>query len=200
MREELALRALPIRTAVRFRITPATGAYKVVFNFDYTSTGVFPSGLTIAPDGTFYGLASATTGEILFHYTPATGTFQSTALNFPLFNGLPSNPSSGLILGPNGNLYGLYHIYETDGLGVFEVRPVDSPDGSNLQLFPFYNTIDGGGSPDGLMLASDGNFWMAITPAAAATETSSHFRLPMGRCSRCLHLSAHRRRLAPIQA
>jgi len=139
------------------RLTPATGAYKVVFNFDYTSTGAFPSGLTIAPDGTLYGLAYATTGEILFHYTPATGTYQSTALNFPLFNGLPSNPASGLIPGPNGNLYGLYHIYATDGLGVFEVHK----DGSNLHLFPFYTTIDGGGSPDGLMLASDGNFWMA---------------------------------------
>jgi len=42
-------------------------------------------------------------------------------------------------------------------VGLFEVQP----DGSNLQLFPFYNTIEGGGAPGGLLLASDGNFWVA---------------------------------------
>ncbi len=140
-----------------FRVTPATGAYKVVFSFDFATTGAFPSNLTLAADGTFYGLDAGTAGENLFHYTPATGTVQNVALNFPRFNSLPSAPASGLIFGPNGNIYGLYHIYATNGLGVFEVQP----DGSHLQLFPFYTTIDGGGSPDGLMLASDGNFWMA---------------------------------------
>ncbi len=62
-----------------------------------------------------------------------------------------------LTFGPNGSLYGLYTVYGESGVGVFEV----DVDGSNLQLFPFYNTIDGGGSPQSMMLASDGNFWVA---------------------------------------
>ncbi len=138
-----------------FRVTPSTGAYEVVFNFN-GSTDEFPSTIIPASDGTFYGLDSGPQGESLFHYTPATGTFQSVALHFPTFNGLPS---SGFLLafGANGNFYGLYHIYGKSGEGLFEVHP----DGSNLQLFPFYTTRNGGGSPDGLLLATDGNFWVA---------------------------------------
>ena len=139
-----------------FRVTPSTGAYEVVFNFNYLTTGENPSGLIVAADGTFYGVSFGSTGEILFHYTEATGTLTTAVVKFPLFNGLPSGGGM-LAFGPNGNLYGIYHIYGKSGLGVFEVQT----DGSNLQLFPFYNTIDGGGTPDGLLLASDGNFWMA---------------------------------------
>jgi hypothetical protein len=62
-----------------------------------------------------------------------------------------------LAFGANGNLYGLYVIYGTSGEGLFELHV----DGSNLQLFPFYTTVAGGGSPDGLLLATDGNFWVA---------------------------------------
>jgi hypothetical protein len=95
---------------------------------------------------------------LLFHYTPSTGDLTTVALNFPTINGImPSAPVSGLIFGPNGNLYGLYQIYAEAGTGLFEVEP----DGNNLQLFPLYDSISGGGSPDGLLLASDGNFWMA---------------------------------------
>ncbi len=92
----------------------------------------------------------------MFHYTEATGALTTVALNFPLENGLPAHGSM-LTFGPNGNAYGLYAIYGVNGVGVFEV----GLDGSNLQLFPFYNTIDGGGSPQSMMLASDGNFWVA---------------------------------------
>ena len=76
-------------------------------------------------------------------------------LPFPLFNGLPSRGSI-LTLGPNGNLYGIYGIYGVSGLGLFEV----DADGSNLQLFSFYTTQDGGGDPQGMLLATDGNLWI----------------------------------------
>src|SRR5580658_118033 len=141
-----------------FRVTPSTGAYRVVFNFSSSTSGGSPSNLIAAPDGTFYGLSNGTPGELLFHYTPATGTVTTAVLNFPLFDGdLPSAPTSGLTLGPNGNLYGLYEIYAESGKGLFEVEP----DGSNLQFFPFYTTFESGGEPDGLVLATDGNFWIA---------------------------------------
>jgi hypothetical protein len=141
-----------------FRIIPSTGAYQVVLNFNFSTSGQSPSNLIPALDGTFYGLTTGTPGELLFHYAPTTGTLTTAALTFPLFDGdLPSAPTSGLAFGPNGNLYGLYEIYAESGTGLFEVEP----DGSNLQLFPFYTTLESGGEPDGLLLASDGNFWIA---------------------------------------
>jgi hypothetical protein len=60
-----------------------------------------------------------------------------------------------LIVGPNGNLYGLYTIYPQIGTGLFEV----ALDGSNFQVFPEYNT--GVASRSVLLLATDGNFWAA---------------------------------------
>jgi uncharacterized repeat protein (TIGR03803 family) len=143
-----------------FRITPSTGAFATVVNFESSTLGAgFPPGLTLAPDGTFYGIAIGTAPAIVFHFTPSTGTLTTVAVNFPVFDGfLPSGPVSGLTLGPNGNLYGLYSVYGENGTGLFEVQS----DGSNLQLFPFY--IDGSDvvPVSGLLLASDGNFWGAV--------------------------------------
>lgn len=139
-----------------FKVTPSSGAYEVVYNFNVSTVGENPSALVVASDGTFYGLtASSTLGEVLFHYTEATGEFQAFSMNFPTFDGLPSSGFL-LTLGPNGNFYGVYEIYGTSGAGIFEIEP----DGSNLQLFPFYTTLDGAGSPQTMMLASDGNLWM----------------------------------------
>jgi uncharacterized repeat protein (TIGR03803 family) len=134
-----------------FRVTPSSGAYEVVFNFpNQTTDGYQPTSLILGPGGSLYGNSG-----VLFEYTPATGSFQVIA-KFPLVGGLPSNGAVAT-LGPNGNLYGLYGVAGTSGVGLFEVQP----DGSNLQLFQFYNTIDGGGSPERLILASDRNFWLA---------------------------------------
>jgi uncharacterized repeat protein (TIGR03803 family) len=141
-----------------FRITPSTGAYEIVLTFNFSTGEGFPSGLTVAPDGSFYALALSSLPALLLHYTPTTGDLTTAVVNFPFIDSfLPSSPASALILGPNGNLYGLFRVYAINGTGLFELQP----DGSNLQLFPLYNTIPGGGSPDALILASDGNFWVA---------------------------------------
>jgi uncharacterized repeat protein (TIGR03803 family) len=134
-----------------FKVTPYSGAYEVVFSFpDGTTDGYEPTSLILGPGGSLYGNSG-----FVFKYTPATGAIQIIA-KFPLVDGLPSNGAVAT-LGPNGNLYGLYRVYGTNGAGLFEVQP----DGSNLQLFPFYTTRAGGGTPDGLLLASDHNFWLA---------------------------------------
>jgi uncharacterized repeat protein (TIGR03803 family) len=138
-----------------YRITPSTGAYEVVYNFNFSTSGEEPAGLIVAADGTFYGLTEGSLGELLFHYTESTGTLTTTVLNFPLVNGLPSRGSM-LTIGPGGNFYGLYAIYGVSGAGMFEVQA----DGSNLQLFSFFTTQDGAGAPQQLLLASDGNFYV----------------------------------------
>ncbi len=138
-----------------FRVTPSTGAYDIVSNLQ---SGGFPSPLTLAPDGTLYGMTLGTAPAVLFNYSPATGNLKAAAVNFPLIHGLAhSGPASRLTFGPNGNPYGLYGIYATNGAGLFEV----ASDGSHLKLFPFDTTLTRAGTQDGLMLASDGNFWMA---------------------------------------
>lgn len=138
-----------------FKVTPSTGAYQVVFKFNLSTTGETPSGLVVAADGTFYGLSVGTSGQYLFHYTESKGTLTAVLLNFPIVNGLPASGSM-LTVGANGNFYGIYTIYGMAGAGLFEVQP----DGSNLQLFPFYITVEGSGTPQTLLLASDGNFWI----------------------------------------
>ena len=134
-----------------FRIIPSSGAYNVLFNFSAAFSLNYPTGPTLGPDGTLYGLQ----GEALFHFDPSTGDFQEAVLPFPLENELPSVPTSGLTVGPNGNLYGLYSIYPQLGSGVFEM----GLDGSNFQLLAEY-TADRG-TAGSLLLATDGNFWVA---------------------------------------
>jgi uncharacterized repeat protein (TIGR03803 family) len=134
-----------------------SGAYEVVFNLSFPGGYGYPSALIAAPDGTFYTMSLGANPALLLHYTPATGDLTTTTVQFPVFDSfLPSSNVSGLTFAPNGSLYGLYQVYAEEGTGLFEIKP----DGANLQLFPFYiATVSA--SPDGLILASDGNFWMA---------------------------------------
>jgi uncharacterized repeat protein (TIGR03803 family) len=118
-----------------FRVTPSSGAYEVVFSFSSSNGGGFPSGQTPAADGTFYGVTSE--GGSLFHYTPVTGTLQTTALPFPFPSGcagLACFATTVLTFGPNGNLYGFYTVYDSSATGLYEV----GTDGSNLQLSPLF--------------------------------------------------------------
>jgi uncharacterized repeat protein (TIGR03803 family) len=134
-----------------FRVTAHTGAYEVVFNFNGTSDGYEPTALMRVPGGLLYG----SDGK-LFSYNPATGVFQIIDVKFPLGGARQSGGAPGVI-GPNGNLYGLYGVWGEDGIGLSEVRL----NGEDLQLFPFYNKLVDGGTPDGLLLGSDGNIWLA---------------------------------------
>lgn len=139
-----------------FRVTPSSGAYAVLGTFSSDIMG-FPDGLTPASDGTFYGLTA--NGTSLFHFVPADGDLQSMTLPFPFPSGCPGFAcfaTGVLAFGPNGNLYGLYTVYDTGGSGLFELET----DGSHLQLYPEYNSTLSGGGPVELLLASDGNFWI----------------------------------------
>jgi len=138
-----------------FRVVPTTGAYEVVVNFDFATSGMNPTNLVVGPDGTFYGTTTAANGSILFHYIEATGELQTTLLAFPEIGGEGTRGTVSAI-GPDGNLYGTYTGPTAGGIGLFQVQL----DGNNLQIYPLYTT-DAASSPDGLVLASDGNFWMA---------------------------------------
>jgi hypothetical protein len=106
-----------------------------------------------AGDGTFYGLS----GAGLFHYIPTTGTLGSATLPFdfpPGCPGLACLATPQFAFGPNLNFYGFYTVYGAPGeSGLYSVQP----DGGNFQLFSLFTTTTGGG--EGLLAASDGNFW-----------------------------------------
>ena len=130
-----------------YRFTISTGRYEVVHNFDYVDDGASPQGLTLASDGSFYGISSGH----LFRFNPSGGAFTAVALQGLVF---PNNLSGMLVQGPNGNFYGFHTTYGVSGEGLFEV----TPDGSSLTIFPFYTTHNV--SDETLLLASDGNFWI----------------------------------------
>ncbi len=141
-----------------FRVTPSSGVYEVVFSFSSSNGGGFPSGLTPASDGTFYGVTSE--GGSVYHYTPSAGTLQTTTLPFPFPKGCPAFACFGttvLSFGSDGNLHGFYTVYGSPDTGLYEVKT----DGSSFQLFP---PLANGIGPE-LLLASDGNFWFPQSTA-----------------------------------
>ena len=146
-----------------FRITPSTGTYEVVYNFTFATTDSgFPENMVMAADGTFYGIAGGNgLSSVVFHFTPGTGSVQLMSWSFPFHQGCFGAPaciaSSGLVFGPDGDLHGLYSLYDNlsrSGLYVGE------PDGKDFQSFPPFTNLGGGGP---LLLASDGNFWLPRT-------------------------------------
>jgi uncharacterized repeat protein (TIGR03803 family) len=146
-----------------FRVTPSSGAYKVVFNFGSSSGGGFPGGLTPASDGTFYGLTIE--GGSLFHFTPATTSLTSVTLPFSFPPGCPGFAcfaTNVLSFGTNGNLYGFYTVYASTDTGLFEVET----SGEGFQLFP---PVSSGVGPE-LLLATDGNFWFPQSTASGSAD------------------------------
>jgi uncharacterized repeat protein (TIGR03803 family) len=136
-----------------FQVIPSSGDYNVVFSFtDPQTQGLNPTSLILGPNGSLYG----DSGPFLFEFTPSSNAFQVT--DFPLVDGIPAvgNPAA---VGPNGNIYGLYSVYGINGEGVFEFD-VNGEQGNDVQLFPFYNTIPDGGTPEQVILGSDGNLWV----------------------------------------
>jgi uncharacterized repeat protein (TIGR03803 family) len=144
-----------------YRVTPPSGTFQVVANFNFSTDGGYPQGLALAPDGTFYGISSE--GGKLFHFTPATGALQTTAMGFPFPKGCPGVAcfANGIFaVGPTGNVYGYYSVYDSPDTGIFEVQP----DGSNLKFFP------PSGSGANLLLASDGNFWIPNSASSVSGD------------------------------
>ena len=159
-----------------FKMIP-NGAVSTLTSFTFTNggePGFFGGirGLVEGPDGNFYGTTfeGGTTDAsgpcyaqgcgTVFKTTPAGAV--STLVNFDGTNG--ANPTGGLIVGPNGNLYGT--TYTT----VFELTLSGTL--TTLATVP-------GGQLNGVILGTDGNFYgtssvgggsvFQMTPAGAVT-------------------------------
>src|SRR5579871_1514846 len=135
--------------------------------------GALPvAGLTLAPDGNFYGTTqeggSAGHGTV-FRITP-NGAITSLA-SFLGANG--EDPDAGLTLGPDGNFYGTTAY---GGSSIWGTAFRVTTNGTLTTLVSFTNT--NGGFPESrLMLASDGNFYGTTVIGGDSNSAGTVFRI-----------------------
>jgi len=151
-------------TGTVFRMT-TNGTVTVLVNFNGLNGGIPLAGLTLGPDGNFYGTTEygGTNGDGTVFKMTTNGTL-TTLVNFNGTNG--ANPVASLTLGPGGRLYGTtdggatgYGGTEYGGTNgnsgtVFEV----TTNGTFATLFNFAST--NGAQPYGAVtVGPDGNLY-----------------------------------------
>ena len=166
-------------TSVIFRVT-ASGAYKVIHNFNVNTDGQFPTSLVLASDGNLYGVTSeggANSAGTIFRLTPG-GTF-SVIYNFAAGT---SNANS-LMQHTSGLLYGTTGGGGVNGFGTFfsvsaGLRPFaafvlnQGPTGSRADILGQGLTsatlVTFNGVPASFTVVSD-TFLSAVVPSGATT-------------------------------
>jgi uncharacterized repeat protein (TIGR03803 family) len=136
-----------------FKITPA-GAQTVLYNFTNTTDGAFPRVPPVqAPDGNLYGTTGNGTVAVLYKITPS-GAFTVMA-------NLPSQSYSPLLLGTDGNLYGMTLLGGTFNRGTaFQYAPAKK----KLKIIHNFGTGTEGYSPAGpLFQGVDGKLYGTAT-------------------------------------
>ena len=178
-----------------FKMTP-DGTVTILHAFkdgSVANDGIYPfASLVQGPDGNFYGTTSAGGSTWVSLYYPGSGTaFQITpqgkmTILHSFYDGTVTDdgprPEEGLVLGPDGNFYGI-----TLGVNGFPLIPGTAfkmtPEGEVTTLHSFGNgcVYDDGVSPQKLILGSDGNFY-GITSSGGSANVGAFFQLtPQGR-------------------
>src|SRR5664279_1604357 len=164
-----------------FKVTPG-GNLTILHTFN-GQDGNYPSGqLLQATDGNFYGTTfegGAYSEGTVFKMTPS-GTLTSLYSFCPQYN-CPdgANPLSGVIQATDGTLYGT-----TAGGGVYGCTTCGTifkitPSGSLTTLFSFNDTSNGG-SPGGLLQATNGNFY-GLTSGGGTNYYGTFFQFFTGK-------------------
>jgi uncharacterized repeat protein (TIGR03803 family) len=156
-----------------FRITPA-GAETVLWSFGLGSDGQRPYGsLVQGNDGNFYGTTysgGANGGGTVFKITP---TGNETVL-YSFGSGTDgANPRGSLVLGSDGNFYGMTYAGGANGGGtVFNI----TPNGTETVLWSFGSNSDGYFPYGSLVQGTDGNFY-GMTYAGGANGGGTVFKI-----------------------
>jgi uncharacterized repeat protein (TIGR03803 family) len=132
-----------------FKITPS-GTQTVLYDFMNTTDGAYPKVPPVqAPDGNLYGTTGNGTVATLYKITPS-GTF-SVVVN------LPAQSYSPLVVGTDGNLYGMTLLGGTFNRGTaFQFAPAKK----KLKIIHNFGTGTDGSSPYGpLMMGVDGKLY-----------------------------------------
>jgi uncharacterized protein (TIGR03437 family) len=167
-----------------YRLTPG-GTFTLLYTFlspgGETSAPV--GGLALGPDGNFYGMTeyggtSPNSGTV-FRITP-NGTL-TTLYDFngsaAPFSGFQIGPNATLVLGPDGNFYGVTEYGGTCSAGEYGCDTIFriSPSGDFATVYTFRGS-DGRQPVTGLTLGSDGNFY-GTTYYGGANDAGTIFRL-----------------------
>jgi len=143
-----------------------------------TTNGANPAaGLTLAPDGNFYGTAelggtndTANGGNGTIFRCSTNGTI-TRLVSFAGTNG--ANPEAALALCTNGFLYGTTYAGGTNDAGaIFKI----TTNGAFTLLYSFSGGVDGGYPAAPLTLASDGNFY-GTTTSGGTNQSGVTFQL-----------------------
>ena len=166
-----------------FTITPP-GTLTTIYSFCSQSNctdGAGPWGLVQGTDGNFYGTTFAG-GEMdcaipsgcgtVFKITPA-GVLK-TLYTFTVNGGAGAGPVAGLVLGNNGNFYGVTGCESTET--VFKITPT-----GKLTTLHFFGGSDGRCPVAGLVLGNNGNFY-GTTGIGGANSYGTVFKMtPTGK-------------------
>ncbi len=156
-----------------YKITPA-GTLTLLRHFNSLTDGANPCGsLTLGTDGNFYGLTSSggtSSYGTIFKITPA-GVF--TVLRHLGIAADGGNPQGSLVLGNDGNFYGITRRGGSTGYGtIFKV----TPSGTYTVLRSLANATDGGTCYGSLAKGSDGNFY-GITSSGGSFTNGTVFKI-----------------------
>ncbi|PSR54837.1 hypothetical protein AHMF7605_15665 [Adhaeribacter arboris] len=143
-----------------FKITQ-TGTYTVLHDLDYTADGAHPYGSLIkGTDNNFYGMTGtggANNYGTIFRITP-TGTY--TVLRHLNSSADGAYPQGDLVLGGDGNFYGMTLTGGIYGYGtIFRITPAGT---YTVRRHLDYSTDGGYPNRNNLIKAADGNFYGMI--------------------------------------
>ena len=143
-----------------FRITTA-GLFRLLFSFD-GSDGATPQGpLVQESDGLFYG-TTAYGGSgfgTAFSITPSGANL--TTLYSPNVEDAGSNPSGGVVIGADGNVYGAAHYGGSNGFG--SIFQVSSATGVTPEYSFTGNTANDGANPASGLTTANGSMLSGST-------------------------------------
>ncbi len=150
-----------------FNVSPTSGAVSIILSFDGTNGSQESGGLTLGPsDGQLYGdaISGGTSGDGVTFKVTTNGTF--TPLHNFTNSGDGENPVNALVVGSNGNFYGMTPGPET----FYEVTSAGKL--TTLQTFTSADGYQGGQ----LTLGSDGNFYGGLN-LGGANGTGTLFKV-----------------------
>ncbi len=143
-----------------FKMAPDGSGFTVIHVFDYSGPGGRNPhvGLTLGPDGAFYGVTqqggNGGAGMGVVYRVTADGS-SFTALHTFTSGGYITQADSALALGSDGFLYGVTpETGPSDNGSLFKIKP----DGSGFVALHAFNNSDGS-APNGVVQGPDGAFY-----------------------------------------
>jgi uncharacterized repeat protein (TIGR03803 family) len=153
---------------VIFKVTPS-GTQTVLYNFTNGNDGAYPRTPPVqAPDGNLYGATGNGTSQILYKLTPS-GTFSVVAT-------IPSQSYSPLLVGTDGNLYGMTRFGGTFNAGTaFQFSPTKK----KLKIIHNFANTDGSSPYGPLTQGVDGKLY-GTTSAGGSGSGGTVFQMTTG--------------------